>query len=232
MSRCSWTGQMRRGQENSCSEEEDVEEAPQNQKLIQYLWLNALLVQRMNSIYYDKVGSKHQPTIQHSWHRQEAAPAAAQKMWDSGFRVKSPAARTVKSSPVPPELVWQPSGLLKRGDNLISTHVNTTARARRKLRDYCACVTSSCSLWPQEWKIFKWLWCPGSCWTAPMAGKHLSPGFPGRSPLLCFFPQQVNDGKLFVCTGTPWLLRAFFFFCGVLCYLYTASNSDTIPSLK
>lgn len=161
-----------------------------------YLWLNALLVQRMNSIHYDKVGSKHQPTVQHSWHTREAAPAVAEKMWDSGFRVKSPAARTVKFSPVPPELVWQPSGLLKRGDNLISTHVNTTARARRKLRDYCARVTSSCSLWPQEWKIFKWLWCPGSCWTAPMAGKHLSPGFPGRSSLLCccFFSPHILSG--------------------------------------
>lgn len=64
---------------------------------------------------------------------------------------------------------------LKRGDNLISTHVNAAARVRSGLRAYCVSVTSSCSLWPQEWKIFKWLWCSGSCWTALMVGKHLSP---------------------------------------------------------
>lgn len=39
---------------------------------------------------------------------------------------------------------------LKRGDNLISTHVNTTAGAKRKLRAYCGAVTSSYILWPQE----------------------------------------------------------------------------------
>lgn len=39
---------------------------------------------------------------------------------------------------------------LKRGDNLISTHVNTTAGAKRKLRAYCGAVTSSCILRPQE----------------------------------------------------------------------------------
>lgn len=39
---------------------------------------------------------------------------------------------------------------LKRGDNLISTHVNTSAGAKRKLRFYCGAVTSSYILWPQE----------------------------------------------------------------------------------
>lgn len=75
---------------------------------------------------------------------------------------------------------------LKRGDNLISTHVNTAAGAKRKLWAYCVSVISSCILWPQEWKIFKWLWCPGSCWTALMVWKHLS--FLDAHLSLCLYP--------------------------------------------
>lgn len=88
---------------------------------------------------------------------------------------------------------------LKRGDNLISTHVNTAAGAKRKLWAYCASVKSSCILWPQEWKIFKWLWCPGSCWTALMVWKHLSPWC---SSALCLYPfipsMQIAENCLWV----------------------------------
>lgn len=102
---------------------------------------------------------------------------------------------------------------LKRGDNLISTHVNTTAGAKRKLWAYCASVISSCILWPQEWKIFKWLWCPGSCWTALMVWKHLRPAlldlhlpyvFIASYP---FFSCSMQITKnLFLCSRTSCLL--------------------------
>ena len=109
---------------------------------------------------------------------------------------------------------------LKRGDNLISTHVNTAAGAKRKLWAYCVSVISSCILWPQEWKIFKWLWCPGSCWTALMVWKHLS-FFAAHLPWVL-----VNGQKLFV-GGNALLV------CCVLNFqddFQTANNNATYPS--
>lgn len=41
---------------------------------------------------------------------------------------------------------------LKRGDNLISTHVNTAAGAKRKLRAHCGPVTSPASRGPKNEK--------------------------------------------------------------------------------
>lgn len=101
-------------------------------------------------------------------------------------------------------VVWT----LKRGDNLISTHVNTAAGAKGKLWPYCVSVIPSCILWPQEWKIFKWLWCPGSCWTALMVRKHLSSAFLDAHLLvsLPLYPQRANYQNLFVRWCSPCLL--------------------------
>lgn len=114
-----------------------------------------------------RVGSRHE--MQHStsgkWDMRQSFPCKVARCWNHQVfpRATGPCLTAV----------WT----LKRGDNLISTHVNTTAGAKRKLWAYCVSVISSCILWPQEWKIFKWLWCPGSCWTALMVWKHLSPAF-------------------------------------------------------
>lgn len=117
---------------------------------------------------------------------------------------------------------------LKRGDNLISTHVNTTTGAKRKLWAYCVSVISSYILWPQEWKIFKWLWCPGSCWTALMVWKHLSPAFPDDH-LPCIFillsPWHANyQKKMFVCMPSWFVVKAGLALSGTTC-----TQPTTVP---
>lgn len=108
---------------------------------------------------------------------------------------------------------------LKRGDNLISTHVNTTAGAKRKLRAYCGAVTSSYILWPQEWKIFKWLWCPGSRWTA---GTYR---FDWCASHLCaLLSERINDKNRSCQRILCWP-------CLLWAYLNTASNNVTFSSL-
>lgn len=88
-------------------------------------------------------------------------------------------------------------------------------------------------LWPQEWKIFKWLWCPGSGWTALMAGKHLRAYLPPScSPYQLFLPLlswRVNDKARVVCVS---LLDSctrgiFFFFFTILYRVWEAGDSDT-----
>lgn len=120
---------------------------------------------------------------------------------------------------------------LKRGDNLISTHVNTTARAKRKLRAYCVSVISSCILWPQEWKIFKWLWCPGSCWTALMVGKHLLSLMLIFLDFLFVSSLHVNDWKMSLSVQETLSSGVCRFSC-LWGYLCTTSNTATYASWK
>lgn len=74
--------------------------------------------------------------------------------------------------------------------------------------------------WPQEWKLFKWLWCPGSRWSAQTDRWDRC-----ASHLRALLSERVNDKNL-TCQGGflrgPCLLQA----C-----LYTASNNVTFSSL-
>lgn len=161
----------------------------------------------------------HQPTKTQSWQKEEPtseAPQAPCEGWDGSLQPaeawSSPCFRAAGPCMT---AVWT----LKRGDNLISTHVSTTTGAKRKLRAYCGAVTSSYILWPQEWKTLKWLWCPGSGWCTQRYRCDW-----GASHLCALLSERVNEKNL-ACQRPPcW--PALFWAC-----LCTASNNVTFSSL-